>query len=162
MKQHSYRPSGHTILIADAGDGYRGLPRFLLRRHGYRVLEALHGLEALFLARRSHEPIDILIAEESCRFLTGRELADQLRQQNPYLKTILLKQDDGSSAQPRVSAYLPRKCSADRVLRTVSRLLNPQARAMQSARDLLSLDGNISINQSDRTIAARIYAAGLS
>src|SRR3954454_11994809 len=79
-----------TILLVEDGKGIRTLPRYLLENQGYCVLEACHGLEALYLARKHTAPVDILVAEPELRFMTGTELSQELAQQRPEMQTIFI------------------------------------------------------------------------
>jgi len=83
-----------TILLAEDGDAIRTLPKFLLERQGFRVLEAAHGLEALYSARKHAGPIDVLIAELELRFMDGRELAEHVARTHPEVRTIFISSDE--------------------------------------------------------------------
>ena len=81
---------GHeTVLVVEDEAALRGLTRLVLQRHGYRVLEAASGVEALSVWEEHKGQIDLLLTDMVMpEGLTGRELAKQLRAQQPALKVI--------------------------------------------------------------------------
>ncbi|MQF94442.1 MAG: response regulator [SAR202 cluster bacterium] len=62
----------------------------VLRRDGYRVLEARNGVEALELANDpSHEDIHILLSDVAMPYMRGIQLAEQLRETRPNIQILL-------------------------------------------------------------------------
>jgi PAS domain S-box-containing protein len=77
-----------TILLAeDAGD-LRDLIREVLETHGYTVLAARHGGEALQVAGRHPAPIHLLVTDAVMPQMGGSELAERLRSKRPGLKIL--------------------------------------------------------------------------
>ena len=70
--------SHKTILVAEDDEGSRGMLRTFLQLHGYRVVEARNGEEAVELAR-STEP-DLIIMDLNMPKLGGFAAAEQIRQ----------------------------------------------------------------------------------
>jgi two-component system cell cycle sensor histidine kinase/response regulator CckA len=82
------RGSG-TILIVEDEERVRHLASSILERHGYRVLEARTGGEALELERR--EPvIDLLLTDVVMPGLSGAEVAVRLRLRRRGLKVLYM------------------------------------------------------------------------
>ena len=78
-----------TILVAEDELPLRGLIRNVLTRHGYRVLEAGSGPEALEIWRQHRGHIDLLFTDMMMPGgLNGKELAEQLLVEAPQLKVI--------------------------------------------------------------------------
>ncbi len=77
-----------TVLLVDPDDRSRGVARYLLNRHGYRVIEADAGDIALLLWEGQARTIDLLVTELTLPGATGVELASRLRQSRPDLKVI--------------------------------------------------------------------------
>jgi PAS domain S-box-containing protein len=72
-------PGGHeTILVAEDEPAVRTLACTILSRAGYRVLEAERGPQALELARRNLDAIDLLVSDVVMPGMTGPVLADRL------------------------------------------------------------------------------------
>ena len=64
-----------TILIADDEESIRNLAGQVLRSHGYTVLEAADGLEALEVAERHSGPIHLLLTDWCMPRLDGGGLS---------------------------------------------------------------------------------------
>ena len=85
------RASGsETILVVEDEDGVRSLMARTLREQGFDVLTASGGAEALEIAGGHERPPDLLVTDVVMPGMTGRELADTLRQQYPTLKVLFV------------------------------------------------------------------------
>jgi PAS domain S-box-containing protein len=76
------------ILAVEDDDDVRAYTVECLRELGYRVLEAHDGPSAIRLMERQAEPIDLLFTDVVMPNMSGRELADELRQRQPDLKVL--------------------------------------------------------------------------
>lgn len=81
------RCAGTVLLVGEAGAA-RALTGLALRGHGYEMIEAANGAEALQRARDHAGPIDLLLTGVS-----DQELADALRVRHPDIKTLSLTGD---------------------------------------------------------------------
>jgi PAS domain S-box-containing protein len=81
-------PSSETILVVEDDDDVRAYTVECLRELGYRVLEAHDGPSALRLLERQNEPLDLLFTDVVMPGMTGRELADAAREQQPTLRVL--------------------------------------------------------------------------
>jgi CheY-like chemotaxis protein len=79
-----------TVLVAEDEDAVRHIIQKALEAHGYRVLSARDGNEALALAGRHAGPIDLLVTDVVMPDIHGRQLATQLARARPTLKTLYL------------------------------------------------------------------------
>jgi CheY-like chemotaxis protein len=77
----SEQPGLETILVVDDEAGIRELVLKILRRHGYQVLEAANGEEALAICREHSGTIDLLITDVLMPHMGGPELVDRLLKQ---------------------------------------------------------------------------------
>jgi two-component system, cell cycle sensor histidine kinase and response regulator CckA len=85
-------PHGHeTILFAEDQPALRGMVIRFLTAHGYHVLHASSGHEALEIHRNSSRPIDLLLTDVVMPGgILGSELADRLRAIQPDLKVVFI------------------------------------------------------------------------
>jgi PAS domain S-box-containing protein len=83
-------PGWETVLLVEDEDAVRALAREVLRRHGYVVLEALHGVDALRVAERHPDDIHLLVTDVVMPHMSGRELAQRLETVRPVMKTLFM------------------------------------------------------------------------
>jgi hypothetical protein len=81
---------GETVLIVEDEAGVRRSAARILGRFGYRVIPAANGLEAIEIARKSQEKIDLLLTDVVMPEISGPELVDELLAHEPTLKTIYM------------------------------------------------------------------------
>ncbi|MBI3824255.1 MAG: response regulator [Planctomycetes bacterium] len=90
------QPAGATsrprecVLLVDDDEAVRFLTLTALRLHGYRVLQAKNGEEALRLAEAHPAAIDLLITDVAMPGLSGREIAAQLATLQPTARVLYL------------------------------------------------------------------------
>jgi len=82
--------SGATILLVEDERPVRSTVRRLLERHGYRVLEASNGQEALQLVTASAEEISLVLSDMVMPGMGGTELAGRIRSVAPKLPVLLM------------------------------------------------------------------------
>jgi len=83
------RGGTETVLLVEDETPLRNLVRTILERHGYRILEAGTGVEALQVWQEHRESIDVLLTDMVMPDgLTGHELAERVRAERPDLKLI--------------------------------------------------------------------------
>jgi CheY-like chemotaxis protein len=79
-----------TVLLVEDEDAVRALAREVLRRHGYAVLEARHGVDALRVAERHTDDIHLMITDVVMPHMSGRDLADRLSVVRPAMKVLFM------------------------------------------------------------------------
>jgi PAS domain S-box-containing protein len=92
-----------TVLLVEDEDAVRSLARAVLRRHGYTVLEARHGVDALRLAERHRDDIHLLIADMDMPHMNGRDLAERLSSVRPKMKVLFMSGHTDRAAMPDVA-----------------------------------------------------------
>jgi two-component system, cell cycle sensor histidine kinase and response regulator CckA len=88
---HSLQPARRgteTVLLVEDEDGVRALVRQVLHKHGYNVLEARNGGEALLMCERHQGKIDLLLTDVVLEQMSGRELAERLLKVRPEMKVL--------------------------------------------------------------------------
>jgi two-component system cell cycle sensor histidine kinase/response regulator CckA len=84
------RHGTETILLVEDEDAVRGITRLALQMHGYTVLEARNGREALGVCERHPGPIHLLITDVVMPDMGGREVAERLTGRQPGLRMLYL------------------------------------------------------------------------
>jgi two-component system, cell cycle sensor histidine kinase and response regulator CckA len=81
---------GRLVLLAEDEAPVRTLAARVLKRGGFRVLEAQDGGEALRLAEAHADEIDLLLTDVTMPVLGGRELAERFRHVCPGAKILFM------------------------------------------------------------------------
>jgi PAS domain S-box-containing protein len=79
-----------TILLAEDEDSLRLLTHRILTRHGYTVIAASNGREALELASRHAASIDLVLTDVIMPHMNGHDLARSLQAAHPDLPVIYM------------------------------------------------------------------------
>jgi PAS domain S-box-containing protein len=79
-----------TILLVEDQDGIRDLVLEFLQKHGYSVLHAADGREALEMATAYKDPIHLLLTDVVMPNIGGLELARRLNQSRPEMKVLYM------------------------------------------------------------------------
>ena len=123
-------PRGHeTLLLVEDEEGVRELIAEWLGGHGYTVLTASNGAEALALASREARSIDLLIADVVMPQMGGPALAERLLPSRPEMKIVYVSgYADEAIGDPRVLAagsdFLQKPFSLDALVRKVREILD--------------------------------------
>ena len=90
MVATAQRGRGETILVAEDDEPTREMTRAILERHGYRVVGANSGRDALRRWAEADGPIDVLLTDMVMPGgVSGTDLAGELQQKQANLKVIL-------------------------------------------------------------------------
>ena len=79
-----------TILLVEDNDGMRAMLRTVLEKHGYRVLDAPNGRDALSLCDTVKERIDLVLTDVVMPHMSGREFAARLEAVRPGLTVLYM------------------------------------------------------------------------
>jgi len=80
---------GETILVVDDEESIRSLARDILETHGYSVLLAEDGKEAVEVYAERADKIDLVIIDLIMPNIGGRETFSKLKARNPHVRAIL-------------------------------------------------------------------------
>ncbi|MGC4087658.1 MAG: response regulator [Polyangiaceae bacterium] len=79
-----------TILLVEDQDEVREVAMQVLRRRGYRVIEARNAGEALLVCERASAPIHLLLTDVVMPQMGGRELAERLQKERPEMRVLFM------------------------------------------------------------------------
>jgi CheY-like chemotaxis protein len=79
-----------TVLLVEDDEMVRDLARQVLETYGYRVLAAGGGREALKLCQSHRGDIHLLLTDVVMPDMSGRDLAERLREKCPRLKVLYM------------------------------------------------------------------------
>ena len=125
-----------TVLVAEDEQSLRLLIKETLERHGYKVLVASDGKEALRVSSRYDGPIHLLIADVVMPQMGGRQLARRLTRARPEIRVLYISgyTDDAivhhGILDPN-TAFLQKPFSPDSLARKVRTVLSQQLGQLQ-------------------------------
>jgi two-component system, cell cycle sensor histidine kinase and response regulator CckA len=115
-----------TILVAEDKISVLSLATRVLRTHGYTVIEAKDGKEAIWLMQKSTEKnIELLLTDMVMPYIGGIALANQLRSTRPDMKILFMSgyAGDQETTTPG-TAFLQKPFTPLELLRRVRQLLD--------------------------------------
>jgi CheY-like chemotaxis protein len=119
---------GELILVVDDEDQIRDITGSTLETHGYRVLTASNGIEAIASYEQHREEIKLVLMDMMMPVMDGLEGIEGLHKINPELKIIaasgLTEKDKLTKAAGTVNAFLSKPYTTGRLLRTVHEVLS--------------------------------------
>jgi PAS domain S-box-containing protein len=118
-----------TILLVEDEPAVRAVAREALESHGYRVLEAPNGIEALTIAVAHTGPLDLLVTDIVMPQMGGRELAQRLCALRPAVRVLFMSgyTDDvivRRGVSEATSAFLQKPFAMDAFTRKVRDILD--------------------------------------
>ncbi len=116
------------ILLVEDDDSVRPLMQKVLTRHGYEVVHAASGHEALEICRREGDTFDLLLSDVVMPGMNGRELAEAVRTIRPDVAVLLVSGHHEDEVLKRgideyETAFLRKPFDAPRLIETVDELL---------------------------------------
>ncbi|MDP1795000.1 MAG: PAS domain S-box protein [Acidimicrobiales bacterium] len=79
-----------TILVVEDEDALREVTRRILARHGYAVLPAASGVEAIALTEQHNGPIDLLLSDVIMPKMQGKAVADEVTARRPGTRVLFM------------------------------------------------------------------------
>ncbi len=79
-----------TVLIVEDNDALRNLAQKTLQRHGYRILVAENGEDALRISGEHEGPIQLMLTDVVMPKMSGKETVERLQPLYPHMKVIYI------------------------------------------------------------------------
>ncbi len=126
------RGRGELILVVDDESAIRDVTRKVLVRHGYNVVTAVDGVDGLAVFAQQAGKIDLILTDIMMPRMEGMALIRALKKLDPRIKIVAssglanLSDQAGRVEELRslgVGEFLPKPCSAEKLLNTVHDLL---------------------------------------
>jgi two-component system cell cycle sensor histidine kinase/response regulator CckA len=112
-----------TVLVVDDEDLLLTVAQTILTSYGYRVLAANSGARALELLARNDPPVDLLITDLVMPKMSGRELVDQIRREQPDLPILRMSGYIWPASQEEEFHYLQKPFTSQDLLLKVKQVL---------------------------------------
>ena len=117
-----------TVLVVDDDEGARKMLTRYLQKHGYTLLTASDGQEALDVLRRT-EKVDLIVSDSVMAHLSGRELLDAVSKDRPDMPFLFCSGFPARTISPDVlesphRALLVKPFSEQALLEKVRQLLD--------------------------------------
>ncbi|MBI2504588.1 MAG: PAS domain-containing protein [Candidatus Latescibacteria bacterium] len=120
-------PEGQTVLLVEDEAVVRETVAQLLKRAGYRVLEAGDGVEGLELFGQVGGQVDLVILDLAMPRLSGEQVLERLGELAPHLKILLFTgYGEGWEGRPQVVEVLHKPLQFAEILQAVRRALDPR------------------------------------
>jgi PAS domain S-box-containing protein len=119
-----------TVLVVEDEDRVLDLVSQVLARHGYKVLQAKEGAEALTIADKYPEAIDLMLTDSVMPFMSGRELARRMVDRRPDTKVLYMSGytdraiADSGMLEGDERDFIQKPFSADALVRKIRILLD--------------------------------------
>jgi len=120
---------GETVLAVEDNKDVRRLAAQILKRQGYRVLEAANGGEALLVCGKLKEEIHLLLTDVVMPGMSGHELAQRLSVLRPEMKILYMSgySDDSIASYGILNekvSFIPKPFSLEVLVNRVREVLD--------------------------------------
>jgi CheY-like chemotaxis protein len=130
LTRESPTVGSELVLLIEDNTVVRGLVSKALRRHGYRVVEAASGEQALALSETVREHIDLILSDVVMPGMQGPQLVAQLKVTRPHSKVLYMSGypadafSKGQEGAGPPAEWLQKPFTTGRLLQRVRELLD--------------------------------------
>jgi PAS domain S-box-containing protein len=123
-------PTGsETLLLVEDEAAVRASARRLLERHGYAVVEARHGRDALRILEEGNHRIDLVITDLVMPEMGGRELVERLRARHPSMRVLFMsgyseRAVTSDGAMPAGTGFVEKPFTVEQLVRRTREILD--------------------------------------
>lgn len=136
MSRHERDSRGHleTILLVDDHASVRKLIGTVLVRHGYTVLDASDGHEAIRIGTEYQGPIHLLLTDVVMPKISGPDVADRLMTLRPNVRVVYMSGYMGDALLKRLhlarcDGFMKKPFDLEELLRNVRTALDAASRS---------------------------------
>jgi two-component system, cell cycle sensor histidine kinase and response regulator CckA len=120
-----------TLLLVEDEAAVRASVRRLLEWHGYRVLEAHNGIEALRIFEDNPGAIDLVLTDLVMPEMGGHELVELLRVRDPALRVVFMSgytetNVANNGSLPAGTGFVEKPFTVDALMRQVREVLDAE------------------------------------
>jgi CheY-like chemotaxis protein len=120
-----------TLLLVEDEATVRASVRRLLEWHGYRVIEAGNGSEALRIYEDNPGAIDLVLTDIVMPEMGGRELVERLRQSNPAVRVVFMsgyteQTVANNGPMPTGTGFVEKPFTVDTLMRRLREVLDQE------------------------------------
>jgi PAS domain S-box-containing protein len=131
-RRHERAAGGtETLLLAEDDASLRKMSVALLRHHGYAVLEAADGAEALRVFSEHRDRIRLVLLDGIMPHRNGKEVFDEIRGERPGMRAIIMsgyaEEMFADGGVPAGAVFLQKPVRPDALLRAVREALDRAA-----------------------------------
>jgi CheY-like chemotaxis protein len=118
-----------TLLLVEDEAAVRASVRRLLEWHGYTVLEARNGAEALRIYEANESGIDLVLTDIVMPEMSGHELIERLRARRPDLRVLFMsgyteRAFTSNGAMPPGTGYVEKPFTVETLMRRLREVLD--------------------------------------
>ena len=121
---------GETILVVEDEPSLLNSIKRILIRHGYTVLEARHGADALQVIAETKRPIDLVMTDLMMPGMSGRELIPELQALSRPPRVLVMSGERAvlrRDSLPPGTGFLNKPFTMEELLQTVRAVLDAKS-----------------------------------
>jgi len=115
------------LLVVDDDEMMRECVATILSAHGYEVVEAKDGLEALLVFQTLRDEIPLIIMDVMMPRMDGIAATAAIKESDPFVKILLMSgHSENDPAQTKADAFLPKPFLSKELLAMIDKLLQEE------------------------------------